>query len=310
MPKKKKEEAVPSLELKGENITENISEKLENVDDSFQESSENLTKALQVSALSSKQAGEVVGQLCKTISISTTDPFIRNENGTVNWRKMIKAEHVVVKKEYVSEIEKKYGKQITEIPIEQLEDKYLLILLQGIKELAELRGYSSVRYPNVVAQPDFVSVYCEIVWQPFEDQKDYVVFGDGGDAHPGNTNDVFRDYLTPIAFNRAFVRAVRNFLKINITGKDEIGSPRKANEEDAPSQKTNPRGVLETKISELKTKTGSQAFPDFAKFKDWWVKRGNTDASTWNSVADIPNKTVWELLAVFNDIQSKQVIKE
>ena len=45
-----------------------------------------------------------------------------------------------------------------------------------------------------------------------------------GDASPNNTESFARFYLGPIAENRAFVRCVRNFLKINVVAQEELGS--------------------------------------------------------------------------------------
>ena len=50
-----------------------------------------------------------------------------------------------------------------------------------------------------------------------------VSFSAIGDASLSNTFDFAQNYLAAIAENRAFVRCVRNFLKINIVAKDEIG---------------------------------------------------------------------------------------
>jgi len=293
-PKKEK----PDLELKAEEIVE----KLHKTDEEFVKAliEETANKAVENYVQDNVEA---LKDNALTYSDSK-DKFARNPDGSVNWRKMVKAEYVTVKKECVAEIERLYKKPITEIPIEQLEDKYLLILLHGIRELADLRGYKSVRYPNIIADKDFASVYCEIEWLPFENIPSKVL-GDGADAHYGNTNGFAQDFLTTIAFNRAFVRAVKNYLKINILGNDEIGSPKKVEEQEAvvPSDVTS---VLSRKINNLKNKKGEKAFPEFSKFRAWRVKQGNTEAEAWNSVNDIPDKVKWELLAELKEIEDKQ----
>ena len=235
---------------------------------------------------------ELLSETPKTES-PKKDIFIRNEDGSVNWRKMVKPEHVVVNQQYVSEIERVYGKPVSELAIESLDDKYLLILLAGIKELARLRGISSVNYCNVVATPDFVSVGCRITWKPFEEETQFIVFEDGADATIQNTSGFAKDFLTAIAYNRAFVRAVRNFLNIHITGKDEIGSPKKVSSEEIQSaSETDPRSVLAAKIQK-----GGKTFEDF---KAWWASsQGNPDAENWKSVKDIPSNEVWTILGVF-----------
>lgn len=263
MPRPKNQKPQPVLSLESEEI-------VESVDKINEESKE---------AVVTKKASD--------------DIFVRNEDGSVNWRKMVKPEYVVINQQYVSEIERVYGKPVSELAVETLEDKYLLILLAGIKELARLRGISSVTYCNVVATPDFVSVGCRITWKPFEEETQFIVFEDGADATIQNTSGFAKDFLTAIAYNRAFVRSVRNFLNIHITGKDEISSPKKVSSEEIQSaNETDPRSVLAVKIQK-----GGKTFEDF---KTWWASsQGNPEAENWKSVKDIPSNEVWTILGIF-----------
>jgi hypothetical protein len=100
----------------------------------------------------------------------------------------------------------------------------LLILLGGIKTLAAIRGFHSVNYDIFSPSNDCVLAVCSISWLGnFETENRPVTFSAIGDANALNTNSFGKMFLGPIAENRAFVRAVRNFLKINIVGQEEIG---------------------------------------------------------------------------------------
>ena len=74
-----------------------------------------------------------------------------NEDGSVDWRKMVRKEFLVPNRSRTQETD-----------VDALEDKDLLILLGGIKELAQLRGFTDVKYNGVTANLEFVCVSCEI----------------------------------------------------------------------------------------------------------------------------------------------------
>ena len=133
-------------------------------------------------------------------------PYEFNEDGSVDWRKMIKPEYLVANKQNTDETD-----------ISKLDDRDLLILLGGIKELAQVRGYHSVQHKVITAAPDYVCVVCSIKWiGNYETGGESVTFEAIADTHPDNTTSFTRSYLSAMAENRAFVRCVRNFLKINI----------------------------------------------------------------------------------------------
>ena len=95
---------------------------------------------------------------------------------------------------------------------------------------------------------DYVVATCRIKWIPnYETEGREVVFSAMGDASPENTTDFTKWYLAAMAENRAFVRCVRNFLKINIVGSDECGDVKKGRAKEKPAKETltDPRSQLE-----------------------------------------------------------------
>jgi len=214
------------------------------------------------------------------------------EDGLIDWRKMVKPEHLVPNKDRTSETD-----------VTKLKDYQLIILLGGIKELAQIRGYTNVTYDVVSPSSDYVAATCTITWKPnYETESEPVVFSAIGDASPHNTNSFARNFLGPIAENRAFVRCVRNFLKINIVGKEELGGA------DAPPSSTNtsshtsdnsmdPRNMLQAVMMEKGV--------SFEKIKQKLLGEKYESAESMASISDIPKLKAFELIERLKKIKSK-----
>ena len=196
-------------------------------------------------------------------------PYSYNEDGSVNWRKMIRQEFLVPNKQKTQETD-----------ISKLEDKDLLILLGGIKELAQIRGFTYVSY--------YVVANCCINWiANYETNDKDVSFESLADASPDNTQSFARNYLAAIAENRAFVRCVRNFLKINIVGQDEIGA--KNNFEDLSSE--NPLSPTAALASLMKEKNIT-----LEDLKKKLAKEKYEKIEDLSSLSDIPKPKIFELI--------------
>ena len=219
------------------------------------------------------------------------------EDGFIDWRAMIKSEHLFPNKSYFET----YDKPVPQ-SIEGLSDNKLLIKLGGIKELARLRGFDSVEYNFIKCEHDHVAVSCKIRFiGKYETEGGAVVFEDAANATLDNTSSFATKFLETIACNRAFVRCVRNFLNIHIVGVDEIDSSSK----DAPKQSSRPTSkvndISPSSIlsSHAKDKLGCSSFEEF---KDvlrelWKSNRYKNDLiQEWHSFEDIPAKEARILL--------------
>jgi hypothetical protein len=229
--------------------------------------------------------------------------FVRNEkgllegkkyqftdDGLVDWRKMIDSKFLVPNvSKFADNVDTK------SLKVEDLEDSQLLILLGGIKNIANIRGYKKVKYKVFNCTPSYVAVSCKITWLPnFETSGQEVEFEALADAHLDNTKSFAKDFLMAIAENRAFVRAVRSFLRINIIGTDELGDskngstpPMEASAENSLSS-SHPLTVLK----ECMSKSGIT----FEKIKATILKEGNEEAEAWQSINDIPSKMIFSLI--------------
>lgn len=206
--------------------------------------------------------------------------YIYNEDGTINWRAMVKTQYLVPNRQRTQETD-----------VSKLEDKDLLILLGGIKELAQIRGYTSLEYNVVAASDSYFATRCKITWIPnYETEGKPITFEAIGDASLQNTKSFARFFLAAIAENRAFVRCVRNFLKINIVSQEELGDAKLLDESNDVGQDspTSPHSLLERMMKDknisfdtLKTKLVKEKFENIEKI---------------SSIQDIPKVKIFELL--------------
>ena len=232
-----------------------------------------------------------------------------NEDGSVNWRAMVDPKHLFPNKSWFEARNKPMPKSV-----DGLQDNQLLIKLAGIKELAKLRGYNSVRYSVIKCEKDHVAIKCEINWIPnFENpsqEADYLPsstqFEDVANATTENTSSFATKFLETIAANRAFVRCVRNFLNVHIVGDDEIdksnGLPQHPETDEVePLKKLTPNGVLESLASSKLKCASFDGFKD--KLRELWTLElyRNDKAKNWQKYDDVPAKEARLLINIIKN---------
>ena len=218
--------------------------------------------------------------------------YIFNDDGSVNWRAMIKNEHLFPNRGWFES----RGKDVPN-SAQGLKDHQLLIKLSGIKELARLRGFSSLSFWAERCEENHVAITCNMTFIPnYETGDKEITFQDMANATLENTSSFATKFLETIACNRAFVRCVRNFLNVHIVGDDEIdksdNSPSASKEH--LSSALSPHSVLEKKFivfDELKS-----------KLRELWSanKYKNDDVKKWTDFSDIPPKEARILIGLIN----------
>ena len=232
-----------------------------------------------------------------------------NEDGSVNWRSMIKPEFLYPNKDWFD-----LRKQTVPSSSEGLTDKQLLIMLGGIKELAKLRGFTKVKYSLDYPKDNYVVAKCSIEWMPNYENAEAVIYEDVANATADNTDLFCLKFLETIACNRAFVRCVRNFLNVHIVGADEIDKSKNRVSDVAELMISNAvpitaQGALEKAANEL---LHVQTLEEFKAFlRQLWKKAGPveqkelaellSDAKEWNVFKDIPSKQSRMLLKLTNE---------
>jgi hypothetical protein len=198
---------------------------------------------------------------------------------------------------------------------EGLDDKQLLIMLGGIKELARLRGFESVSFKTDHLSDTYVIASCEIIWLPNYENKGAggcgVVYQDVANATLQNTGSFAAKFLETIACNRAFVRCVRNFLNIHIVGADEIDKSKDSvnsfsveASSDEPLEKIlSPNARLFQDWQDYGGGGGN--FNDFKEtLRSLWKKEiyKNEDAQNWNDFNDVPAKEARKIRAALKKL--------
>lgn len=222
-----------------------------------------------------------------------------NEDGSVDWRAMIKEEHLFPNKGWFESRKKTVPRTI-----DGLKDHQLLIKLSGIKELARLRGFTSCHYETVKCEENHVAVSCSIQFiGNYETSNHPISFEDMANATLNNTSSFATKFLETIACNRAFVRCVRNFLNVHIVGDDEIDKSDSGSVSSISKSQLNslsPQGILENESI-------SCGIRDFDSFKDElrnWHKNKififdqTIDPGSWFDYNDIPPKHAREFLKI------------
>lgn len=224
-----------------------------------------------------------------------------NEDGSINWRAMVKDDHLFPNRSWFDSRKKTCPKTI-----DGLEDHQLLIKLAGIKEVAKLRGFSEVKYDFIKCEQDHVATVCSILFMPnYETANQPVLFQDSANATLNNTSSFATKFLETIACNRAFVRCVRNFLNIHIVGDDEID---KSNSSLALSNISNSDSLSPHTL--LKKQASNAGYNDFESFmnllRSWhnngkYVMPSSADPKSWNDFSDIPAKQAREFLKLIKE---------
>jgi hypothetical protein len=220
-----------------------------------------------------------------------------NQDGTINWRAMINREYLVPNRDA---FKNQKDVNLKDVDVSTLPDNQLLILLAGIKELAQIRGYTNVNYEVIQAQPDYVAVKCTINWMAnYETSMQEVSFSALADAHLDNTKDFAKNFLMAIAENRAFIRTVRSFLKINIVGNDEMGKTTHIDTEVEPN-------TLVTQPVALLEKTMEEYNITFEQVKERAVQKNMNGADFWKTIKDIPPLSMFTIIS---GIKNKNKVK-
>ena len=215
--------------------------------------------------------------------------YIFTDDGLIDWRKMLKTEHLVPNKDSAR----------GETDVTKLKDYQLIILLAGIKELAQIRGYTNVIYDVVSPSSDYVVATCTITWKPnYETEGEEVVFSAIGDASPNNTSGFGQAFLAACAENRAFVRCVRNFLRINIVAREELSDNIKVTEHNlSQDNSTDPKSLLSQLMQEKNV--------SFDMLKKKLVDEGYEKAEEIESIHKLPKLKVFELIQRLKNAKSK-----
>lgn len=235
--------------------------------------------------------------------------YIFKEDGSVDWKKMIPKEYIVINEDY-------YVSKHKEVPksIEEAEESGLLILLGGIKEIAKIRGIQKVDTRTVFSQEGRAVSDCYVTFiANYESNFEKLEFSGSASATYDNVNSYLgKYYLETIASNRAFVRAVRNALRIDIVGEDEVSSVGGSSNKTKSNSGEYHHGYKP--FEALADKAGAKEYDTIDKFKKKLLSttksnktvysyvEGLTEeiVNSWTNWSDIEQDFVYPLLDLLN----------
>jgi hypothetical protein len=262
-------------------------------------------------------------------------PYKFDELNRIDWRALIPAKYLYVNPDYETEIKVRQNvKNKWDVDVTKCEDKELLVTLAGLKYLARLRGVDAVKVHDLHVSPTEVTSVCSIRFSPnFENPEGLTVEAQAS-ASLYSVSGKFQLYLAAFAQNRAFVRAAKDALGIEILGFEEVDFKASRAFEEAVKGGNNPlldnaraasapreeaktqtiagfdgNAVLSRRCAEL-DKAGSHSF-DKIKAHALTV-RGEleSDPESWSDFSSIPRKDSFVLLGKINDAADKKAAKK
>lgn len=175
------------------------------------------------------------------------------------WRKQIPEEYVVLNKFALAAA----GVDVDSLSAEELEklkaevdDSKKLILLQGLKEVARLRGYSEIR-SDILPSPDPAHAVAAVTirFNPSEEHPYGLVVTQTASADFKFLSEGFGQHREAIAENRALSRAIRLALNIPILSSEEIDDDKTGKKEKSQTPSSGkPPGPVEMLKSKAESK--------------------------------------------------------
>ncbi len=164
-------------------------------------------------------------------------PYKYTADGRIDWKAHVPAKFLYIAREYEDKVLREQGKPLAEIDFSLIRDEWLRIKLGGINYLANLRGYTSLKYHSLTISQDKASIVCEMEFiGNFETGMAPLICSGVASASIRSMDKPFVPYLETFAENRAFTRCVKRALQINILSDIEIGGNGKEEQQDAPDE--------------------------------------------------------------------------
>lgn len=221
-----------------------------------------------------------------------------NDEGKIDWRAMVKPDYLYPNKTWFESRERSVPESIN-----GLKDNQLLIRLQGLKELAQLRGFIKIINTVTESSSDRAVANSMIEWAPnYETSGEVRVVSNNANATTDNVGPFVKKFLETQAENRAFGRAIRGFLNIDICTVEEIDS----------STKHSVSGAFEASgpVGALMKRVGLKA-SEFEAFKPTlrvlWTDNlyRNADSGNWKSWSDINPSVATDIIAALGELKNK-----
>lgn len=211
-----------------------------------------------------------------------------NEDGSVNWKAMLPPEYLFVNEEW-------FVAHDEEVPetAEGLSDEQIIVGLAALKEVAKIRGLISSELRVERCDDNYAVCTCKVVFMPnYETNGAPLVYEAVANANSLNVNEFFQMYLETIASNRAFSRAVRNALRIDMVSDTELsGANNNARSLDGGTGVEIWRSLMDKckEVGEVVSNGETYKINTFNNFKKFLLQRNFDEAKDWDAWDDIPS---------------------
>lgn len=143
--------------------------------------------------------------------------------GFIDWRAMVPARFLYVPDDLVSKAVKIAGKPLAEIDLLTLPDNLLRVRIAGLNYLIHVRGVRACTYPHMICREGHAATCCELELIPNCEAPDGEIWSGQASACRSSMDVKMLPYLETFAENRAFGRAIKRALQINILTDIETG---------------------------------------------------------------------------------------
>jgi hypothetical protein len=241
--------------------------------------------------------------------------YKRTPEGRIDWKAHLNVKWLRVKDDMKAEVARKHG---AAPDLSKVEDFYLYVTLGGYNEVARLRGFDSlVHHVDYVSDSKAV-VTCTMHFVPNEEDPNGLTVSGVASGSVYNIKPDFTAFMETIAENRAFVRAVRRALNINIVAQEELGLDKTKNETsaaaptDRAAQTTDVPEVTGFSSKAILIRQCKEAGITFEGLQERAIKARSglkEDPASWTSFESISDGDVYVLLGKIADGAKKKAVK-
>jgi hypothetical protein len=225
-----------------------------------------------------------------------TPDFPKDDLGMVDWKELVPKKYMDLSEEWCSAngiTKSEMTREEIEEKLDEVGDEAKVILLAGFKTVAKIRGLQSIKSCIVRSDSDSAVAECKLTFTDMDGELK--VATGNANASKENTSFPFSMYLESMAENRAFIRAVRYGLNINIIGYEELTGKESGRGEttgfDEEGGSLSPQETLK-QIVEAKNKTLGELRAHLQK-KDYKNLK-----EEYKDFADIPAEVCFEIVGM------------
>lgn len=222
----------------------------------------------------------------------------RDELGVADWKDIIPKKYYDLSGDWCAVngiVKSELSREEIEEKLDEVGDEAKIITLAGFKYAAKVRGVKSIT-PRIIRDgvEGYATVETTLEFYPMDGEPEKAV--GLANASDKNTSYPFSMYLEAMAENRAFIRAVRTGLRIDIVGYEEITGRMSGGSGADPSTGLGDDGGTLSPQDSLKSIVNEKG-KTLGDLVEYLNKHG-VDISTYKDFDQIPGDICFEILGI------------